>query len=323
MRKQAIFTTVESEGGILPNDLLERIAVRDTSLAGTRLEDYHLVKADQFSEIISHSWNRLLQVWKLFDEGRETQTAGDTTFTREQWLLPLFSELGYGRLLAARPIQLEKKSYAISHSWQHVPIHLVSHKVELDRLTRAASSGPRSSPHSLVQELLNRSDQHLWGTVSNGLRLRVLRKNVSLIRQPYVEFDLEAMMKGQLYAEFVLLWLLCHQSRFEGERAEECWLEKWSRSAHDQGVRVLDQLRKGVEHAIAALGSGFLSHRANTLLHEKLRSGRLNTQEYYRQVLRLVYRLIVLFVAEDRDVLLHPDTTQAARERYMTHYSTT
>src|SRR5581483_2675871 len=34
-------------------------------------------------------------------------------------------------------------------------------------------------------------------------------------------------------------------------------------------------------------------------------------------------RLIVLFVAEDRDVLLHPDTTQAARERYMTHYSTT
>src|SRR5262249_22772509 len=119
MRKQAIFTTVESEGALLPDDLLQRIAARDTSLAGTRLENYNLVKADQFNEMISRSWNRLLQVWKLFDEARDKQTTGDTTFTRKEWLLPLFYELGYGHLLAAKPIQLEKKSYAISHGWQH------------------------------------------------------------------------------------------------------------------------------------------------------------------------------------------------------------
>src|SRR5437764_3750776 len=55
----------------------------------------------------------------------------------------------------------------------------------------------RSSPHSLLQEFLNRSDQHLWGIVSNGLRLRLLRDNISLTRQAYVEFDLEAMMAGE------------------------------------------------------------------------------------------------------------------------------
>jgi hypothetical protein len=32
--------------------------------------------------------------------------------------------------------------------------------------------------------------------VRNGLRLRILRDNVSLTRQAYVEFDLEAMMNG-------------------------------------------------------------------------------------------------------------------------------
>ena len=32
------------------------------------------------------------------------------------------------------------------------------------------------SPHGLVQELLNRSEAHLWGMVSNGLRLRILRE---------------------------------------------------------------------------------------------------------------------------------------------------
>ena len=124
-----------------------------------------------------------------------------------------------------------------------------------------------------MQELLNRSDDHLWAFVSNGLRLRMLRDNVSLSRQAYVEFDLEAMMEGELYSDFVLLWLLCHQSRVEGERPEECWLEKWSQEAQQQGVRALDGLRKGVERAISALGSGFLKQAGNQELLEKLRDG--------------------------------------------------
>ena len=43
-------------------------------------------------------------------------------------------------------------------------------------------------------------------------------------------------------------------------------------------------------------------------------SGELATQDYYRQLLRLVYRLIFLFVAEDRDLLLDPRSpAEAAR----------
>ncbi len=217
---------------------------------------------------------------------------------------------------------MHEKSYAVSHGWQHLPIHLVSFKVDLDHLTRGATGATRSSPHSLVQELLNHSDSHLWGMVSNGLRLRILHDNVSLTRQAYVEFDLEAMMNGEVYADFVLLWLLCHQSRVEAERPEACWLEKWSRTAQEQGTRALDQLRSGVERAITALGSGFLAHPANNALREHLRSGQLNQQDYYRQLLRLVYRLIVLFVAEDRDILFHPSADLLARERYTQYYST-
>ena len=71
------------------------------------------------------------------------------------------------------------------------------------------------SPHGLIQEFLNRTEDYLWGFVSNGRRLRVLRDNVSLTRQAYVEFDLEAMMNGEVYADFVVLWLLCHGSRVE------------------------------------------------------------------------------------------------------------
>src|SRR5207245_5807230 len=60
----------------------------------------------------------------------------------------------------------------------------------------------------------------------------------------------------------------------------------------------------------------------NHQLQEALRSGDLDAQDYYRQLLRLVYRLLFLFVAEDRDALLDPGASLKARERYLTRYST-
>src|SRR5690606_11245541 len=124
------------------------------------------------------------------------------------------------------------------------------------------------------------------------------------------------------YADFVLLWLLCHQSRVEGERPEQCWLERWTQEAAERGTRALEDLRVGVEAAITALGRGFLAHPANGALRERLRSGELDTQEYYRQLLPTVYRLIFLFVAEDRDLLLDPKASDEARARYRDYYST-
>ena len=67
------------------------------------------------------------------------------------------------------------------------------------------------------------------------------------------------MMDGEVYADFALLWLVCHASRVEGDKPHECWLERWSQEAVKQGTRALDGLRDGVEAAITALGSGFLT----------------------------------------------------------------
>ncbi len=323
-QRRNLFTTIHSEGAILPADLLQRIADGDRGLLGLTPESYHLDKGQKLNEATNHSWNRLVGTWATFKESVAKLPAGDlgTTVTRERWLLPLFQELGYGRLLTAKAIEVEGKSYPISHSWHHAPVHLVGCQVDLDYRAPGVAGAARSSPHSLVQDLLNRSDAHLWGFVSNGLRLRMLHDNASLTRQAYVEFELEAMMEGEVYADFVLLWLLCHQSRVEADRPEECWLEQWSRAAQELGTRALDQLRNGVEEAISALGRGFLAYTANQALRDKLRSGALDAQDYYRQILRLVYRLLFLFVAEDRSLLLDTGADTAARERYTRFYST-
>jgi hypothetical protein len=317
-----IFTTIRTEGALLPADLLQRIS-EGANLDGLTPESYHR-PGEKLNEAINRSWNALQGVWASFRAAQERLPENDlgTSITRERWLLPLFRELDYGRLQTATAVEIDGRSYPISHSWEHVPVHLVSYKLELDRRTPGATGAASASPHSLLQVFLNRSENNLWGFLSNGYRLRILRDNASLTRQAYVEFDLEAMMDGEVYSDFVLLWLLCHQSRVEGERPSDCWLEKWMKVAEDQGTRALDQLRDGVEAAITALGLGFLEYPANHALRDKLTSGELNAQDYYRQLLRMVYRLLFLFVAEDRDLLLNPTADTAARERYVRYYST-
>src|SRR5216683_1367510 len=321
--QRSAFSSIRSEGALLPLDILQRIAQFDSSLRGLTAEAYHH-EGEKLNEVINEAWTHVLRAWHNFQAVRTGLSSSElgTALTRERWLLPLFAALDYGRLYTINPFEVEGKSYPISHAWQHTPIHLVGCNVDLDHMARSSSTGLRGSPYSLVQEFLNRSGDHLWGMVSNGLSLRLLRKNVSITRQAYVEFDLETIFQGENYADFVLLWLLCQQSRVEAERPAECWLEKWSRAAQEQGFRVLNKLRDGVEQTINILGGGFLAHSTNRVLRERLRSGELHTQDYYRQVLRLVYRLIVLFVAEDREVLFHPQADEAARDRYTAFYST-
>jgi hypothetical protein len=319
---RSLFQTIRSEGGLLPADLLQRVAQGDRELRGLRAEDYHLTDLP-LNEAIVRSWNRLVGAWVQFRDARRDLPKGDagTTLTRERWLLILFEELRFGRLQTARAVEIDGKSYPVSHAWDHVPIHFVGSNVPLDRRSAGVVGAATHSPHGLLQELLNRSEERLWGYVSNGLLLRLLRDNSSFTRQAYLEFDLEEMMESEAYSDFVLLWLTCHQSRVEGERPYECWLERWSQEAAKQGTRALDSLRAGVETAIREFGSGFLA-LGNSGLRDALRSGELSTQDYYRQLLRLVYRLLFLFVAEDRGLLHDPRASDTAKERYGRWYST-
>ena len=317
------FTTIRTEGGLLPPGLLARVASGDGTLPGLTPDAYHLTPGEKFGEVINRSWLRLVGAWTGFRESLAGAKSGDpaTGLTRDRWLLVLFAELGYGRLPPARAMELDGVGFPVSHSWGPTPIHLVGAGIDLDRRTPGVAGAARSSPHSLVQELLNRDPAQLWGFVSNGLHLRILRDNLSLTRQAYVEFDLEAMMDAEIYSDFVVLWLLAHQSRVEAAEPTNCWLERWSIEARSHGTRALDHLRDSVEEAIVALGRGFLSHPTNSALVVSLRDGTIRPIDYYRQLLRVVYRLLFLLVAEERDLLLLPEADPQTRQRYRDYYS--
>ena len=217
MRKKADqFQTIRTEGAILPPDVLRLIAAQ--SVDGVTPESYHLPPSIKPNESISRSWNVLRAYWKAFQEARQLMSSTEetgTSVTNDRWMLPLFQELGYGRLVTSKAPVIDGRVYPVERFYNQAPIHLIGCRLPLDRRTKGARGAATSSPHSMVQEYLNRSEESLWGIVSNGLQLRLLRDNVSLSRQAFVEFDLEAMMDGEVYPDFALLWFVCHQSRLE------------------------------------------------------------------------------------------------------------
>jgi hypothetical protein len=124
-------------------------------------------------------------------------------------------------------------------------------------------------------------------------------------------------------ADFALLWMHVHATRFKPDASGPagCPLEVWHQAAQEEGSRVRDSLRIGVEKAMVELGSGFLEHRDGARLREALRSGTLKLEEYHQQVLRLVYRMLFLFAVEDRKIL-HPKTAKTEQvELYAEGYS--
>src|SRR5690606_22109454 len=139
-----------------------------------------------------------------------------------------------------------------------------------------------------------------------GLLFRVQRENRQIDRVLRVDFDLAGMLESESFAEFQLFWLVLHRSRFvqPGERRETAWLERWSQTAASEGTRALTGLRAGVEQAIESIGQGLLSHQKNTWLKQQLGT-ELTVDEYYSELLRLVYRLLFLLVAEERHLLFN------------------
>ncbi len=321
------FENIKSIGGLIPYDFLELIAKFDSNVKdGISNEDYHLDKNEKINDLINNAYSTCMVKWANFQNYRSNRSDSatdeyETTLTKEKWLLPLFETLGFGRLSKAPTQVIDGKNYPITYFWNNVPIHCVGAKVDLDKRSNAGGS-KSASPYSLVQEFLNRKEEYLWAIVTNGLELRLLRDNASLTKQAYIEFNLENIFNHENYNDFKLFFLLCHQSRMENTDPNNFYLEKWSKTAQNTGVAIRDKLRNGVEMAINALGNAFLKNKANKSLIELFGQNQLTAQEYYRYLLRVVYRLLFLFVAEDKDVLLTSSANPEAKSIYNKYYST-
>lgn len=318
------YVAIVSEGGLFPSDLLDRIASGQAE--GQRPEQFGL-KGTRLTDEIQGAFSDARSFWDAFQRRIVHSRESSTTLTRKGWIEPLLERLGFD-LVTQRTIQVGNDSYPIAYQVGEAEAAPPVHVVALDQPIGRRSNGSRRSPHALVQEYLNHSDA-LWGIVTNGERLRLLRNSARLARPTYVEFDLRAMVEGNLYSEFVLFYRLLHRTRFPRGAADahECLLERYYQQGIDEGGRVREHLRDGVEAALRELGTGLLAQPDSAALREDLRSGDLREGDFYRELLRLVYRLLFLMVAEERRLIFPPaGHDQAVLDRqavYLRYYSLT
>ncbi|MDG9689527.1 N-6 DNA methylase [Streptomyces sp. DH17] len=325
--RNQVFTAVHTVGGLLPADMLLRISEGKVTkdLKGLSPADYRIPGSRSVRDEAERHWDNLKSLWReLRDKlptAPETSVPPDSTgYAQANWVEPLFEALGFGHLTPVGATGIEAddgtKTFPVSHRRDDTLVHITAWNTSLDKHQGAGSPAPQS----LLQEALNRADAHLWALLTNGRQLRLLRDSNALATASYVEFDLEAIFDGELFSEFVILYRLVHASRFEargGGTQWTCWLEVWRDAALRLGARFLDDIGEGVRLAIKELGTGFLRHPANTALRENF-----DRHTYHAALLRLVYRLLFVFVAEDRDALHPPTATPEARDRYVKYFST-
>ena len=202
-----------------------------------------------------------------------------------------------------------------------VPIVIVPPSEILDQRSPTLSIDRSRSPAFALQDYLNDKEESLWGIATNGINLRLMRHNASLTRPAYIEANLTHIFSNEDISSFGILWLLIHRSRFgaEGTPATDCALERWRDIGSREGEVARDRLAGQVQAALGILGSGFL--KSNPLLATNLKSGTVDLTDWFNELLRLVYRLIFLMVAEDRNHL-HPEKSKAEpRTLYAQGYS--
>lgn len=304
------------EGGLFLPDQLEKAA---QGRANAQLEaDYGTPKGVKLKDEYSRAFQIACAQWQHFAaqlERADIDAAQLTTAFVHELLRDAF---GYAALQAAAAQQVGELRYPVSLMAGTLPVLVAPHTLGLDeadaRFAVQGGGNRKKAPFQAMQELLNASEALQWGIVSNGKQLRLLRDAASLTRPSFLEVDLADLLGGQRYAEFANVWRLLHASRAPHSKPynADCIWEQWRNEGQQEGTRVRDGLRNGVEQALLIFGQGFLQHPANQALRTALNDGTLSKDNYFQQLLRLIYRLIFVFTVEERGVLHSQDDSPAA-----------
>jgi hypothetical protein len=321
---ETAFTAIRVEGGLFPAEFLQRVAKPDPA---QKLDaGYGVPPGRTLRDEIGRYWTIAEALWREYKRDRDRSDLPAERVAIERWLTRLLRDvLGYSDLTKVAAVQVGERVFPIRHRAHDsaVPLLLTTHAHDLDRSHSIfGDEGRRRAPHAAMQEYLNAEATALWGVAANGNRLRLLRDNPLLTRPAYVEADLERIFEEGLYPDFAALWLIAHGTRVapgDGGMAG-CWLERWRAEGAKTGQRALERLRAGVTTALRELGSGFVEQPQNEALRAALRDGTVTAEILHQQLLRLVYRLLFLFTAEERGLLHAPDATPEARALYAQGY---
>lgn len=124
-----IYPSIRIEGTILSPDILDHL----DDAAGQRAADFALDTGIKVKDEIARAWADVQDYWRIFQRKLEAlrPESPATTETRQQWVTPLLGLLGYQLDCQAKGVELNGKTYAISHrvaNRGNTPIHIIEAK---------------------------------------------------------------------------------------------------------------------------------------------------------------------------------------------------
>ena len=323
------YTSIHIYGHLLSDDILHSVE-QDGNFVGNTQQDYGIDAA--VDQIIDYTWSALRNDWTFY---KERSLANDPYGTRRarDLISRFLTLLGYELKQNRSNLVVDGRNYDITFSADNLaslPIVVVGDQTgdeqadTLDRCSldyRAKGAQRRKSPHATMLEYLN-STECVYGIVANGQTLRIIRNSGQLVKLTYIEFDLRRMLDEDKYSEFRLMFRLLHASRFRTSGDEPCVMERWFNMSIESGNRIRAGLSEAVQRAMERIGNAAFTSEQNEALRQAFAGGEITAAKFNKELIHLIYRLLFLFIIEDRGLVFqiptdpsHPDYERLCRHQ--------
>lgn len=327
------YTSIHIYGHLLSDEILHQIET-DRNLVGNRDADFQLDSSLQ--EAIDYAWTKLRASWGYYLTRSLLNDQYGTKRSRE-FIEQLLSRLGYHPQRQQRFVQSDNGgSFNIQYLCPdegNMPVIVIGDRSgndEVDSIERCSldfrAKGNRreKSAHATMLEYLN-STENIYGIVANGPTLRLVRNSGQLVKQTYIEFDLRRMFEEDKYAEFCLMFRTLHASRFKAEGDNQSVIEKYFNLSIESGNRIRAGLSQAAQRAMEIIGNAAIKGcgEGNELLRQRIQNGEITAEILNKQLIHFIYRLLFLFIIEDRGLVYDGDTPEIRRwkEIYKKYYA--
>ena len=321
------YTSIHIYGHLLSDDILHNIE-RDNTLIGNRDQDFGMDIS--VSSAIDYVWSSLRNDWNFYKEraGNERLVNKDPYGTRRarDLMERLLQSLGYKLDRQVANIEVAGTGYDISYTCPdlgNMPFVIIGENITtdgsintLDKCSldyRAKGNMRKKSAHATMLEYLN-ATENVYGIISNGQILRIIRNSGQLVKLTYIEFDLRRMLEEDKYTEFCLMFRLLHASRFRTSGDEPCVLERWFNMSIESGNRIRNGLSRAVQTTMETIGNAVLTSKGegNDALRRAFADGTMDAAKLNKELIHFIYRLLFLFIIEERGLVYQiPDSVDA------------
>lgn len=321
------YTSIHIYGHLLSDDILHNIE-RDNTYEGNREQDFAM--DIPVSAAIDYVWSSLRNDWNFYKEraGNERLVNKDPYGTRRarDLMERLLQSLGYSLDRQASNIEVAGTGYDITYTCQplgKMPFIVIGEGIHADgsidtldkcSLDYRAKGGMRKkSAHATMLEYLN-ATENVYGIISNGQVLRLIRNSGQLVKLTYIEFDLRRMLEEDKYTEFCLMFRLLHASRFHACGDEPCVMERWFNMSIESGNRIRNGLSLAVQKTMETIGNAVLTSegKGNEALRYAFTEGIMDATKLNKELIHFIYRLLFLFIIEERGLVYQiPDSPDA------------